>query len=177
MLTPYSEELTHWKRPWCWEGLQAGGEGDARGWDFWVASPTRWTWVWVNSGSWWWTGRPGMLWFRGSQWVGHDWVTELNRTEYSIVWMYHFLFIHSSTDGHLDCFYLLAVVNSAAMSLCVYVFKQTPVFNSMRLVELLDHIVILCLTFGGTATVFHSDWTVLHSHQHRSDSILLRVTF
>ena len=84
-------------------------------------------------------------------------MTELNRTEYSIVWMYHFLFIHSSTDGHLDCFYLLAGVNSAAMSLCVYVFKQTPVFNSMRLVELLDHIVILCLTFGGTATVFHSD--------------------
>ena len=53
------EELTHWKRPWCWEGLGAGGEGDDRGWDGWMASSTRWTWVWVNSGSWWWTGRPG----------------------------------------------------------------------------------------------------------------------
>ena len=53
------EELTHWKRPWCWEGLGAGGEGDDRGWDGWMASPTRWTWVWVNSRSWWWTGRPG----------------------------------------------------------------------------------------------------------------------
>ena len=72
------EELTYWKRPWFWEGLRAGGEGDNRGWDGWMASLTRWTWVWVNSGSWWWTGRPGMLWFMGLQRVGHDWATELN---------------------------------------------------------------------------------------------------
>ena len=53
-------ELTHWKRPWCWERLKAGGDRDDRGWwDGWMASPTQWTWVWVNSGSWWWTGRPG----------------------------------------------------------------------------------------------------------------------
>ena len=75
------EGLTHWKRPWCWEGLGAGGEGDNRGWDGWKASPTRWTCVWVNSGSLWWTGRPGMLRFMGSQRVGHDCVTELNWTE------------------------------------------------------------------------------------------------
>ena len=61
------EELTHWKRLWCWEGLGAGAEGDERGWDVWMASPTRWTWVWVNSRSWWWTGRPGVLRFMGSQ--------------------------------------------------------------------------------------------------------------
>ena len=60
------EELTHWKRPWCWEGLGAGGEGDDRGWDGWMASPTQWTWVWLNSGSWWWTGRPGVLQSMGS---------------------------------------------------------------------------------------------------------------
>ena len=72
------EELTHWKRLWCWEGLGAGGEWDDRGWDGWMASLTRWTWVWVNSGSWWWTGRPGVLQFMGSQRVGHDWATELN---------------------------------------------------------------------------------------------------
>ena len=71
------EELTHWKRLWCWEGLGAGGEGDDRGWDGWMASLTRWTWVWVNSGSWWWTGRPGVLRFMGSQGVGHDWATDL----------------------------------------------------------------------------------------------------
>ena len=72
------KELTHWKRLWCWEGLGAGGEEDNRGWDGWMASPTRWTWVWVNSGSWWWTGRPGVLQFMRSQRVRHDWVTELN---------------------------------------------------------------------------------------------------
>ena len=72
------EKLTHWKRHWCWEGLGAGGEGDDRGWDGWMASPTRWTWIWVNSGSWWWTGGPGVLRFMRSQRVGHDWATELN---------------------------------------------------------------------------------------------------
>ena len=59
----------------------AGGEGDNRGWDSWMASQTWWTWVWVNSGSWWWTGGPGVLQFMGSQRVGHDWATELNWTE------------------------------------------------------------------------------------------------
>ena len=53
------EELTHWKRLWSWEGLGPRGEGDNRGWDGWMASLTGWTWVWMNSGSWWWTGRPG----------------------------------------------------------------------------------------------------------------------
>ena len=70
------EELTHWKRLWCWEGLGAGGEGDDRGWDSWMASLTRWTWIWVNSRSWWCTGRPDVLWFMGSQ--IDDWATELN---------------------------------------------------------------------------------------------------
>ena len=72
------EEMTYLKRPWCWDRLGAGREGDDRGWDGWMASPTRWTWVWVNSGSWWCTGRPGVLQFMGSQRVGHDWATELN---------------------------------------------------------------------------------------------------
>ena len=62
-------------------GIGAGGEGDDRGWDGWMASLTRWTWVWVNSGSWWWTGRPGVLQFTESQRVRHDWATELNWTE------------------------------------------------------------------------------------------------
>ena len=75
------EELTHWKRLWCWEGLGARAEGDDPGWDGWTASLTRWMWVWVNSGRWWWTGRPGVLRFMGSQRVGHDWATELNWTE------------------------------------------------------------------------------------------------
>ena len=64
-------------KDWCWEGLGAEGEGDDRGWDGWMASLTRWTWVSVNSGSWWWIGRPGVLRFMRSQRVGHDWVTDL----------------------------------------------------------------------------------------------------
>ena len=75
------KELTHWKRFWCWEGLGAEGERDHQGWDGWMVSLTRWTWVWVNSGRWWWTGRPGVQRFMGSQRVGHAWATELNWTE------------------------------------------------------------------------------------------------
>ena len=71
-------------KDWCWEGLEARGEGDDRGWDGWMASPTRCTWVWVTSGSWWWTERPGVLRFMGSQRVRHNWVTELNWTELSL---------------------------------------------------------------------------------------------
>ena len=70
------EELTHWKRLWHWEGLRARGERDNRGW---MASLTPWTWVWVNSGSWWGTGRPGVLRFMGSQ--ESDTTERLNWTE------------------------------------------------------------------------------------------------
>ena len=77
-LATWCEELTHLKRPWCWEKLKTGGEGDDRGWDGWMASPTQWKWVWVDSGSWWWTGRPSVLRFMRSQRVRHEWVTELN---------------------------------------------------------------------------------------------------
>ena len=72
----WCEELTHLKRPWGWERLKAGGEGDDRGLDGWMASPTQWTWVRVGSGSCWWTGKPGVLQSMGSQRVGHDWSTE-----------------------------------------------------------------------------------------------------
>ena len=65
------------KKPWCWERSKAG-EGDDRGWDGWMASPTRWTWVWASSESWWWTGKPGMLQSVGLQRAGHNWSTELN---------------------------------------------------------------------------------------------------
>ena len=83
--------------------LVLGGIGgrrtrDDRGWDGWMASPTRWIWVWVNSGSWWWTGRPGVLRFMGSQRVGHDWATELNWTE----WWWAFFHVYV---GHLYVFF------------------------------------------------------------------------
>ena len=78
---PGAKSWLFWKRPWCWEILKAGGEGDDWGWDGWMASQTRWTWVWVSSRSWRWTGKPGVLQCMGSQTVEHDWATELNWTE------------------------------------------------------------------------------------------------
>ena len=79
-LPTWCEELTPWKRPWCWERMKEGGEGDDRGWDDWMASQTQWTWVWASSRSWWWTGKPHMLQSMGvaksHKWLS-DW-TELN---------------------------------------------------------------------------------------------------
>ena len=89
-LATWCEELTYWKRPWCWERLKEGGERDDRGWDGWMASPTQWTWIWVNFRSWWWSGRPGILQSMGSQRVRHNWVTELN-------WISHYANIVSSS--------------------------------------------------------------------------------
>ena len=75
----WCEESTPWKRPWCWERLKVEGEGDDRGWDGWMASPTWWIWVWASSGSWWWTGRPAMLQSMRLQRV--HWETELTVVE------------------------------------------------------------------------------------------------
>ena len=102
-LATWYKELTHLKRLCCWERLKAGREGDNRGWDGWMASPIQWTWVWVNSGSWWWTG--GLVccgpWGRkGSDMT--DWLTELNcpitgclnlPNTLTIVFFYEFLFL------------------------------------------------------------------------------------
>ena len=96
----WCEKLTHWKRPWCREWLKAGEEGDDRGWDGWMASPTQWTWVWARSESWWWTGKPGMLQSMGSQRVRQDWVTELN-------W----------TDSHWACFPFMDIVNDDELNI------------------------------------------------------------
>ena len=73
---PDEKSQDHWKRSWCWEILRAGGKGNNRGWDGWMASLTQWTWVWISSGRWWRTGKPGMLQSTGSQRVGHNWATE-----------------------------------------------------------------------------------------------------
>ena len=75
-LATWCEELTHLRRPWCWERLKVGEKGDDRGWDGWMASPTQWTWVWANSRSWWRTGRPGVLQSMESQRFRLNWVTE-----------------------------------------------------------------------------------------------------
>ena len=79
-LATWREELTHFKRPWCWERVKAGRDGNDRGWDGWMASLMQWTWVWENSGRLWRTGKPGMLQSMGSQRAGHDWATEQQKS-------------------------------------------------------------------------------------------------
>ena len=77
----WCEELTHWKRSWIWERLKVGQEGDDRGWDGWMESPTQRTWVWASFKRWWRTGKPGILQSMRLQRVRHDWATGLNWTQ------------------------------------------------------------------------------------------------
>ena len=101
----WATELNWTELSYSWS-LKAG-EGDDRGWDSWMVSPTQWTWVWVNSGSWWWTRRPGVQRLMGLQRVGHDWVTELNPIlEAWIVWPWR-ICSTSKTDSQLQIYQLL----------------------------------------------------------------------
>ena len=84
-LATWWEELTHQKNLWYRERLKAGGEGDSRGWNGWMASLIQWTWVWTSSGSWRWTGKHGMLQSMGSEKVGHGWPTDLNWSEAKVI--------------------------------------------------------------------------------------------
>ena len=99
-LATWCEELTHWKRCWCWERLKTGEKRDDRGWDGWMASPTGWIWAWASSGSWCWTGNPGIVQSMGSQRVGHDWVTELTDLSFMACELIVNIFI---------CFYLCVI--------------------------------------------------------------------
>ena len=76
-----TQQPTHLKRPWCWERLKAGGEGDDRRQDGWMTSPTQWIWVWANSGRWWRTGKPGVLQSVGSQ---RDMIERLNNNNHHL---------------------------------------------------------------------------------------------
>ena len=159
------EELTHLERPWCWERLKAGGEGNNRGWNVWMASPTQLTWIWVNFGSWWWTGRPGVLRFMGSQRVGQDWATEL-------YWVYicHCYCLNSSHP-------LLPPVYPQVHSLCLHL-HPFPV-NRLISTIFLDSIYMHCCCFWVTqsypALCNPMDWSmtgfsVLHHLPVCSDS-------
>ena len=86
-LATWCEELTHLKRPWCWKRLRIGREGDDRGWDGWMASPIQWTCIWVNSGSWWWTGRPGMLQYIVAK--SQTWLNNWTELMLSIIHYFH----------------------------------------------------------------------------------------
>ena len=125
-LVTWCEELTHWKGPWYWERLKAGGEGNNRGWDGWMASPTRWTWVWASSGCCQWTGGPGVLQSLGSQRVGHDSATELNCIVLKEIWF-----------GHTEVAYtgrLLYVVVLAAQN-------NTLLYYRIEIIEVQDFVI------------------------------------
>ena len=129
---------------WCWEGLGAGGKGDDQGWYGWMASPTRWTWVWVNSGSWWWTGRPGVLRFMGSQRVGHDWSTKLNWTDVEdnvICKQWEFYFFVSNLDSFYF-FFSLWLLWLKLLKLCWIVVVRVDT-------------LVFFLTLGEMLSIFH----------------------
>ena len=119
-LAIWCEELTHGKRPWCWERLRAKEEVDGRVWGGWMASPTRWTWIWASSKSWQRKGKPGMLLSMGLQsqtWLSH---------KQHVVFLFHYwvvfhcmdmwVFIHLPVDSHLDHLYFLAFLRVGKLS-------------------------------------------------------------
>ena len=117
-----SKQLTHWKRPCCWERLRAGGEGDNRGWDGWITSPTQCTRVWVDSGRWWRTGKLGMLQCMGSWRVRHDLVTEqeqkciFGRNSTEVILCSSWCIIPGGTKFHF--FWLLMLTLFALLKWC-----------------------------------------------------------
>ena len=130
-LATWCKELTHWERYWCWERLKAGGTGDDRGWDGWMAPPTRWTRVWPSSGSWWRTGKPGVLYPWGRKeldttewlnwieseyygWLSHQQKTLLFLPPFHLAWylLLHYFFsqrskTQTSTVTHSTCRFLI----------------------------------------------------------------------
>ena len=131
ILATSCKELTHWKRLWCWEGLRAGWKGDNRRWDDWMASPDQWTWVWLSSGSWWWTGRPGMLQSMGS----HSW-TQLSDWTKLKIYVHScliILVIHSCSGSVIR--WLQLTLEQHGYELCG---SPHTVLRNSRLVEFMD---------------------------------------
>ena len=119
------EELTHWKRTWCWERLKAGGERDNRGWDGWMAFPTLWKWAWASSRSWWWTRKPAMLRSMGLQRVRHNWVTELNWIHFLII-PFSVLSFKSFYDAHIRNQIFPSLLKACSFSLYGNEYPHTP---------------------------------------------------
>ena len=149
-LATWCEELTHWKRPRCWERLKAGGEGDDREWDGWMASATQWTWVWEN---------PGDGEGRGSLASFGLWGRRVNVTDQWQWPMSRWTSFHFSTvrRGHLACLYPLATKSNAAMNTGVQAFLKSLLsllWGKYPEVRLQGHVVIVCLTFWDPSVLF-----------------------
>ena len=152
------EELTHWKRPWCWEGLGAGGEGDDRGWDGWMASPTRWTWVWVNSC--WELVMDKEAWhavIHGvAKRVGHDWVTELNWTETFDEWF-------SLFGSQFSYLCLLFLAHFLILSL---VTKSSPKTYAIQFTFIFLPVISDSCMSSRCGEIAHRDRLTCLEHQH-----------
>ena len=134
-----------------------------------MASPTWWAWVWVNSGSWWWTGRPGVLWFMGSQRVRHDWVSELNWADRvyrkTLIYIYiHYLFIFTLfISGHFPCWQICNRYNKVLFSLNKLRYNTIIIFNSDDSKELTMNQFLQCYLETDTLHIYK-----LHTHTHIS---------
>ena len=128
-MATWCEELTHLKRPWCWGRLKVGGEGDDKGWDSWKASPAWRTWVWVGSGSWWWTGKPDVMQSVASLRVGHDWVAEVNWYQMEMIPLPSFQGIMKLSRDK-ECKSTLEIVKFIANVYCLW--NYTPNFKLLK---------------------------------------------
>ena len=122
-LATWWEELTHWKRSWCWGRMKAGGEGVDRGWDGSMASPTQWTWVWANSRSWWWTRRPGVL----HPWGHKEWDTTewLNWTDSLMSCYFAWKLLNISSRSHCHNDAVLDVILNVVVCFPQFLYKKT----------------------------------------------------
>ena len=151
-LATWCKELTHWKRPWCWERLKAGGEGDDREWGGWMPSLTWWTWVWVNSGSWWQTGKPDVLQSTGLQRVRYNWATELTDWWPESLGLLLCLALNSEVGFHI----LLWITSKYTILLCKlgWLFKQQG--NSLHIRAFSENVYqMLVWLFFFLIEVFH----------------------
>ena len=163
---PDAKSWLTWKRPWCWERLRAGGEVGDRGWDGWMASLTQWTWVWVNSRSWWWTGRPGVLRFMGSQKAGHDWATELNWTDSMLIIFINIKLQHFGTQCLANCQHLLDHWKSKRV-------LEKHLFLLYWLAKAFDCVQFSSVQSHSHVQLFATPWTA--AHQPLCPSPALRV--
>ena len=169
-LATWCEELTHLKRPWCWERLKVGRERDDRGWDGWMASPTQWTWVWVSFRSWWWTGKPGMLQSFGLQRVRHnrvnwtEWLQKGHQThgrQYGIVTLILF-----GETIHYSSFYFHCY--NVDFQLCIFSLDlscQQQTGNT--------HSQISALPLSSSVTLANMPWASISCMTHRADVRIL----
>ena len=154
-LPTWCEELTHLKSPWCWERLKAGAEGDDKGWYEWMASPTQWTWVWVNPRSWWWTGRPDVLQSMGSdrtEWL--NWTDIFFSTGQVLLSTLSWCSACTSVSEGVFLMYLRREMYSMSTYSSAILFSQWCIFDSLHNPDLYSQSEQLFMGYCGSL----QDW-------------------